>query len=148
MIELKGNLFSLEIIDFADAICITTNGNVKKNGKAVMGAGCALDAKNKYPNIDLKLGKLIKAHGNIVQIIMNQPKPIISFPTKNNFFETSKISLIEKSISQLISLTNLMGWEKVVVPRPGCSNGGLEWFSQVKPLLEQKFDDRFWIIKK
>lgn len=148
MNELKGNIFSLDIINFADAICITTNGNIKKTGKAVMGAGCALDARNKYPNIDLKLGKLIKSNGNIVQIIMHQPKPIISFPTKNNFFETSKISLIEKSIIQLINLTNLMGWGKVVLPRPGCSNGGLEWFSQVKPLLEQKLDNRFWIIRK
>lgn len=145
MKELQLNLFSDSTINLMDAICVTTNGVVRKNGRAVMGAGCALSAKNKFPDIDLKLGKLIKQNGNIVQIIITNPKPIISFPTKVVFWEKSSIPLIEQSVLQLVKLTNEMGWKKVILPKPGCNNGGLDWISQIKPLLEQNLDERFII---
>jgi hypothetical protein len=148
MKEISGDVFSVPIINFADAICITTNSVIKNNGRVVMGAGCALSAKNKFKDIDLKLGNLIKENGHIVQIIIWEPKPIISFPTKVNYWENSRSSLIELSIEQLINLTNQMKWEKVVLPRPGCSNGGLNWISQIKPLIEKKLDDRFFVISK
>ena len=148
MKEISGDLFSLTIINFADAICITTNGVVKKTGKAVMGAGCALSAREKFKNIDLQLGTLIKENGHIVQIIIYEPKPIISFPTKMNYWENSRFSLIETSIQQLIILTDQMKWNKVILPRPGCNNGGFNWLSQIKPFIEQKLDDRFWVINK
>jgi hypothetical protein len=148
MKEISGDLFSLTILNFADAICVTTNGVVKKNGRAVMGAGCALSAKNKFKDIDLKLGNLIKENGHIVQIIIMEPKPIISFPTKIKYWENSRLSLIEKSLEQLINLTNQMKWNKVILPRPGCSNGGCNWISQIKPLIEKKLDDRFLVISR
>ena len=148
MKEISGDLFSLTILNFADAICITTNGVIKKSGRAVMGAGCALSAKNKFKDIDLKLGNLIKENGHIVQIILFEPKPIISFPTKINYWENSRFLLIDKSIQQLISLTDQMKWNKVILPRPGCNNGGLSWMHQVKPFIKNKLDDRFWVISK
>lgn len=40
-----------------------------------------------------------------------------------------------------------MGWQFVYLPRPGCKNGGLDYNSQVKPILEKHLtDDRFRII--
>lgn len=39
--EVVGNMWAIP----ADAYCITTNGFVKKNGEAVMGAGCAKEAR-------------------------------------------------------------------------------------------------------
>jgi hypothetical protein len=148
MNEIKGNLFSEIIMNFSDAICVTTNGVIKQNGKNVMGAGCALDAKNKFKGIDLKLGNLIKQNGNIVQIIMEYPKPIVAFPTKNNYWEKSDVNLIKQSLNQLITLTDKMKWKKVVLPRPGCNNGGLSWFGLIKPLLEQILNERFYVIDK
>ncbi len=145
---IHGDLFSKTIMKFADAICITTNGVIKKDGRNVMGRGCALDAKNKFKDIDLKLGNLIKENGNIVQIILWQPKPIISFPTKDNFWGKSTVSLIKISLIQLISLTDQMNWKKVILPRPGCNNGGLSWIGLIKPLLEQILDERFLVISK
>ncbi|MCZ2224447.1 MAG: hypothetical protein LC122_12560 [Chitinophagales bacterium] len=47
MIEVIGNLF--DFVNIADAICITTNGIVKSNQEAVMGAGIALQAAEKFP---------------------------------------------------------------------------------------------------
>ena len=40
-----------------------------------------------------------------------------------------------------------MNFSSVLLPKPGCANGGLNW-EQVKPLLEQYLDDRFTIIDR
>jgi hypothetical protein len=148
MKELHGDIFSDSVIKFADAICVTTNSVIKKDGRCVMGAGVALAAKNKYKDIDIKLAELIKKNGHIVQIIIDDPIPIISFPTKINYWEKSTLYLIKTSLKELIELTDRMNWNKVVLPRPGCHNGGLNWLGLIKPLLEQNIDERFWVISK
>ena len=59
----------------------------------------------------------------------------------------SDINLIDKSIKQLVELTNQMGWETVVLPRIGCGNGGLNW-DDVKPVIEPYLDHRFIVCHK
>lgn len=46
-----------------DTICVTTNGIVKEGGKAVMGKGTALFAREVF-GVDTKLGDYLKQHGN------------------------------------------------------------------------------------
>jgi len=48
-------------------IVITTNGNVKDNGEAVMGKGIALQARQRYPLLPSMLGKGILEIGNCLQ---------------------------------------------------------------------------------
>jgi hypothetical protein len=142
MKEITANLWNTSD---ADAICITTNGFVKKNGWAVMGAGIALEAKQKVPGIESKLGEKIRTNGNNVHIICEyQGKTIVSFPVKHHWKEKAVISLIQKSVWDLILLAEDMKWKKIGLPRPGCGNGGLIW-EDVKPLLEP-LDDRFYIV--
>lgn len=99
---------------------------------------------------------------------------IFSFPTKPTrvmvrketvlprFYSTSRIGetvegwkaysqlpLIERSakfIRDFIDESPLI--ERVLSVRPGCSNGGLDWESQVRPVLEPYFDDRFIIMER
>jgi len=33
-----------------------------------------------------------------------------------------------------------------VLPRPGCSNGGLDWETEVKPVISKILSDRVWVI--
>lgn len=150
MKEIRGDIFSKTILSFADAICITTNGFVKKDGVSVMGAGVAKSARDKYVGIDKELGALLGLNGNIVQIIKHTENniPIIAFPTKHVWWEKSDLRLIEKSIDELISLTIFYNWKKIILPKPGCSNGGRSWLLEVKPILEKKLDDRFLVIDK
>ena len=59
----------------------------------------------------------------------------------------SNLELISQSAWELRALVDRMGWQSVVVPRPGCSAGERSWEGEVKPLLEEPFkDDRFFII--
>jgi hypothetical protein len=53
--------------------------------------------------------------------------------------------LIDQSCRELVELTDYKSWSRVVVPRPGCGGGGLEW-PALRSMLERYFDDRFLVI--
>lgn len=132
-------------------LCITTNGYVKGNGEAVMGRGCALQAKTRYPDLPELLGANIKLTGNITRIFEPGVTPdlkgqLCSFPVKENWWEEADLELIEKSAKDLVGLTNYFGFARVYLPRPGCGNGKLDWDTQVRPILEPLLDDRFIIV--
>jgi hypothetical protein len=56
----------------------------------------------------------------------------------------STIDLIQKSTEQLLEVSKELQLKKVVIPRPGCSNGGLRW-EEVKEVVSH-LDDRFFVI--
>lgn len=206
MKEIRGDLFDcrtyqtslpraclggFDVIKVPDAICITTNGFVKRNGYAVMGRGCARAAAEKEPQLAVILGHLIKTNGaHKVHRLYEFAHPgsnnnftfdLLAFPVKpagiylgpalikefpdyperfivkhmrNKFCAgdtvpgwacKAELSIISHSASQLADLANEYGWDVVVLPRPGCGAGELKW-SQVKPVLEQHLDDRFYAI--
>lgn len=130
-----------------DWLCITTNGIVKKNGRAVMGRGIALQAKRRFPYIDLVLAERIRSRGNVVSpLVKAENYWILSFPTKHHWRTPSDIDLIRRSAEQLKQ--HFDEQEKkplVVMPRPGCGNGQLEW-SDVKRVIEPILDDPGFLI--
>ena len=147
MKEARGNLWTFP----ADAYVITTNGFVKKNGAAVMGRGCAKEALDKFPGIAQVLGKRIQEHGNHISLIWQHPF-VISFPVKHNWWEKADIDLIKRSAEELVELVGYADknsqyypFQQVVLPRPGCGNGQLNW-EDVKPVIEPILDDRYTVI--
>lgn len=56
----------------------------------------------------------------------------------------STVDRIQKSIEQLLEVSEELQLKKVVLPRPGCSNGGLKW-EEVKEVVSC-LDDRFFVI--
>ncbi len=146
MIEDIGDLWEYP----ADATVITTNGYVKNNGAAVMGRGSAKEAAEKWFFLPMLLGEAIKEYGNEVFVWTLKEledddvvdKNIITMPVKHNWWEPADINLIETSAVVLKEETDLWGFKSVVMGRPGCGNGGLEW-KEVKPILEEILDDRF-----
>ena len=150
------------------AICITTNGFVKKNGQCVMGKGIAKTIATRWPAHQSTLGTLITLHGNIVQPIFPYLKTVfVSFPVKPvSVISTGKncVShmhftpgtiipgwaakadkhIITTSFHRLITLTDQYNWPAVALPLPGCGAGELSWKNDVEPIVtELHLDDRF-----
>lgn len=137
MIEVYGNLWDYGSDSPTIGKIITTNGSLKANGACVMGRGCAKEAKDKFYGIDHLLGSMIKSRGNhcfLLQISFGSY--IFSFPVKHKWFEVADLKLIEQSAKELVELTTHL--PSVVLPRPGCGNGQLEW-SQVRPVIYPVF---------
>ena len=123
-------------------LVITTNGTLDRRGRAVLGRGCARQALQYFPDLAERLGQLQQHQGVRV---LDLGVDLVSFPVEESAWSQPDLRLIRQSARQLRDLADEKGWQKIVVPRPGCGGGGLEW-RQVKPLLEECFDDRFLVI--
>lgn len=143
MLQINGNIWYFH--EWEKWVVIPTNGEVKKNGSAVMGAGLAKKLSNKYPNFSSTLGSLITDHGN--RVFAFKENKVLTFPTKNHWKENSQIDLIEHSALQLLDLIDrheLSG--PFYLPKVGCGLGNLDWDTQICPLLSSILDDRFVVI--
>jgi hypothetical protein len=125
-------------------IVITTNGSLTKDGRAVLGRGCARQAGDRFPELTYKLGALIKAQGNHVQLI---DEGLVAFPVEDSAWSHPDLRLIARSAGELRQLADCRGWHAVVIPRPGCGGGGLAW-QDVRPMLTDCLDDRFTIMER
>jgi hypothetical protein len=133
------------------ALCVTTNGIVKRNGEAVMGRGMALQAKQHLGNyIATVLGSQMQKHGNHVHELINDNNTpltaVLSFPTKNDWKDRSSISLIAQSAMELMNWLNNHQGTTAMVTRPGCENGNLKW-ENVKETLSAILDDRVTVVE-
>lgn len=119
MIEINKDIFCIP----CNWICILTNGIVKEDGSAVMGAGVALECAQKFWETPYRLGELLQKYGNKVHLLHQftrdsyVPKvdtekfyqmqsvavSIYSFPTKHYFKDPSSALLIEESCKQILS---------------------------------------------
>lgn len=123
-------------------IAITTNGYLSKKGLAILGSGCAAQARERFPDLPHRLGTLLDSHGNHVVSIGDG---IVTFPVEDTPWALPDFHLISRSALELREMADREGWTMVVVPRPGCGGGGLLW-NDVRPLLAEHFDDRFHVI--
>lgn len=131
-----------------DVICTTTNGEVKKDGKAVMGRGNAKFVRDTFPGVDTLLAQMLQKHGNRVvplgkHTLKGKTFTLLTFPTKHTWSDKSDIALIEKSAKEIKQLADHYKFQKVYIPIPGCANGQLKW-SQVQNALSI-LDERFVI---
>lgn len=144
MKELRKDLWEVP----ADLRVITTNPVVRADGACVMGRGCALEAKARYPGIEYRLGDLLGEHGNRVMRIGRYDGVVVaSFPVKRHWREEALPELIFRSANQLVELAEKFGHNRVVLPRPGCGNGRLRW-ADIQPVLSVVLDDRFTVVSK
>lgn len=141
VIEWEGELWQLLS---GGIVAITTNGFVTPQGLAVLGRGCAREARERFPDLPGILGELLSRRGNHVHYLGHG---LVSFPVEESPFENPDLHLIRRSAAELVALADHHGWTRVAVPRPGCGGGGLSW-RDVRPLLAPLFDDRFLIVAK
>lgn len=124
------------------AIAVTTNGALAPDGRAQIGWGTARQASARFPWFASRLGEALAARGNHVALLGER---LASFPVEQSPFDIPDLDLIVRSARELVQLCGAQGWAEVVLPRPGCGGGGLDW-SEVSPLLAPVLDDRFLVV--
>lgn len=123
-------------------LVITTNGSVTRDGHSIPGRGVAGDAATRFPELRMRLGTLLQTGGNHVYEIL---PGLVSFPVEETPYSLPDTRLIRQSAIELRQLADQRGWQMIVVPRPGCGGGGLNW-QEVRPLLADLLDERFIIV--
>lgn len=146
-----GNIFLLPSPFKKDACLVTTNGIIRANGKAVMGAGIAKYCRDTFKGVDDILAKQLRQGGNHVYYLGLWPLQSInigsfmlfSFPTKDDWRDNSKLELIAQSCKEIRELVDKYELDHIYMPCPGCSNGKLDYWNDVRPILRKELDDRF-----
>jgi len=135
-----------DLLDFVGEypVVITTNGTVKKDGKANLGRGNAKEVGRAHEWVAAKLGRLVSEKGNHVHYIHNK---LISFPVEETWTSQAEMKLVERSARELKELADREGWDRVYMPLPGCGFGGLRP-SNVISVLAPILDDRFIVLNK
>lgn len=134
-----------------EAVCVTTNSMIRKDGHAVMGRGIAKTANDRF-RLSLQLAEYLRKYGNRAfylgprtDVRTGRTFAIITFPTKQDWKDDSDLELIRTSAEQVVRICDKFGIRTCYLTCPGCANGHLDWESQVKPVIEPILDDRFVI---
>jgi hypothetical protein len=132
VIEVTGNLWHYP----AAFRVITTNGTTRGDGLAVMGRGCALEAKKRYPKLARLLGERLRVRGNHVQFFSDRELGdrigLFTFPVKHRWDKPADLDLIRRSTDEFAR--QLLASSTYVMPRPGCGNGNRTW-AEVQPIV-------------
>lgn len=135
MIEfVRGNLF-----DQPSRIRVNT-----VNCAGVMGAGIALEFKQRYPEMYRDYVRACKRGevrpGKLHEWRSLEGDWVINFPTKRDWRDPSRIEDIEAGLDALREYLMPLGPVSVALPALGCGHGGLNW-SEVSRLIEAKLGD-------
>ena len=142
MLETVGDIW--EYAAQGDIIVITTNGSLARDGRGIVGRGVAKQAAVRFPELAEKMGRLITAQGSHVFDVGNG---IVTFPVEETPWSLPDLRIIARSAQELRQLVDDSGWNRIIVPRPGCGGGGLAW-KDAQPLLTPWFDERFVVISQ
>lgn len=110
------------------------------NTVGIMGKGIAKRFKEIYPD----MYKLYRQHcedglldvGKL-SLHRDEKKWVLNFPTKKHWRNPSKIEYIESGLRKFVETYREKGITSISFPQLGCGNGGLDWESEVKPLMEK-----------
>ncbi len=116
------------------------------NTVGVMGKGIALQFKKKFPgnfkayerackNEKVRVGKMF----TVSLDSLTNPQYIINFPTKQHWKGRSRIEYVRDGLEDLLSEIERLDIHSIALPPLGCGNGGLDWESEVRPLIEATF---------
>lgn len=110
------------------------------NTVGVMGKGLAKEFKRLYPDMFNQYQKYCenkKFSIGKLQIYKTVNKWILNFPTKENWRNPSKLDYIEEGLKKFVANYEKLSIKSISFPMLGCGNGGLDWESEVKPLMQK-----------
>ena len=126
-----------DILDLKDKSIIPI---IPVNCKGVMGAGLALQFKNKYPNLfneyvdACNKGEVEIGH---VLLLFNDNHMFLLFPTKDDWRTPSSLDYIESGLDGVCKFLNAFPDAKIAFPPLGCGLGALQK-EDVLPLIYEK----------
>src|SRR5258708_11293646 len=110
------------------------------NTQGVMGKGIAAAFKHIYPEMfsryrnmceegEFEIGKL--------WLYKTPRKWILNFPTKKHWRNPSRVEYVEAGLKKFVEKYTDSNIHSIAFPALGCGNGGLDWDTAVKPLMEK-----------
>ena len=109
------------------------------NTVGVMGKGLALQFKKAYPAMFTEY-KTRCEQGRLdvgtLWLHKSSDRWILNFPTKKHWRGKSKIAYIEAGLQTFVTTYADEGITSAAFPMLGCGAGGLDWETQVKPVME------------
>jgi hypothetical protein len=130
-------------------VVIPTNTTIRRDGKAVMGAGLAKEAADRVPHLQEKLSTHIARFRERLYV----DKPVICLATKRDWRQPSRLEWVEHGCFELVELARVLAsvgdHRPILVPKLGCGLGGLNWERQVRPVVDMILEgDRFVLVSQ
>lgn len=133
---IEGNLFTSTAQTLVNTV----------NTAGVMGKGIAKGFKTYFPEMVPEYVRRCKdgsfTHGQLL-LYRTPHKWVLNFPTKRHWRNPSRRDDVEAGLQTFVRTYAEQGISSVAFPQLGCGNGGLDWESQVRPLMEQYLGDLF-----
>ncbi len=110
------------------------------NTVGVMGKGIAKAYKERYPKMYRRYRELCKAGKfEIGQLWLwkGNGQWVLNLPTKTTWRRPSELSYVEAGLQKFVDSYEERGITEISFPCLGCGNGGLDWGTQVKPIMER-----------
>lgn len=127
-------------------ILITTNRIVKRDGKLVMGAGAAKQARDSLVGIDSFFGEMINKHPHPDTYGILLGKRYGAFQVKHHFKDEANLDLIRNSLHILKIISNSMPLRTFSINFPGIGNGKLSYEDVISVIDSYDLSDNitFW----
>lgn len=109
------------------------------NTVGVMGKGIAKEFRRLYPAMFSEYQAVCErqelAPGKLM-LYRTPHKSVLNFPTKRHWRQPARMDDVEAGLEVFARRCHDMGISSIAFPQLGCGNGGLDWESQVRPLME------------
>ena len=144
----RGDIWKLQY-ECQGWVVVPTNTTLRMGGSAVMGAGLAKQAAERWLYLPKDLGEHIRMFNDILFL----SRPIICLPTKHDWRKPSQLEWIERGCIELRNfadlLTSIDHHNAILLPTLGCGLGGLDWERQVRPVVDSLLEgDRFVLVQQ
>jgi O-acetyl-ADP-ribose deacetylase (regulator of RNase III) len=110
------------------------------NTAGVMGKGLAKAFKTYYPEMFAEYAKLCaEKQFSAGQLLLYRTshKWVLNFPTKRHWRQPSRLADIEAGLATFVRTFAEQGISSIAFPQLGCGNGGLDWETEVRPVMER-----------
>lgn len=110
------------------------------NTVGVMGKGIAREFKQRYPAMYERYRDLCDAgllDVGKLWIWRTPDRWVLNFPTKKHWRNPSRPEYVELGLAKFAATYREQGIDSISFPLLGCGNGGLDFDSQVRPIMER-----------